>query len=319
MLLIPRVARADHQWGSYHWKRETSDPLILTIGDNHVPVSPANWSLILADVVANWDAFGGLYLGSQLVAGGQGDIESYNDNYGNTGWLGMARISVTRGRNKHIVAGEAFANDYYVTLAGYNGFDEPVEWQHVVCQETGHDFGFDHNREGPDGGLPDDTCMNDETRPLRYPFPNGHDTEQLDEMYAHDHGDGGGGGGPKKCHPRFGCAQAAHAIWAEAYRSQTEMFEASDLVVSARVQSSRLHRWVGRADRAIPVTRVRLRVSQVVKGEAAETLFLEQMWGDGFEIVDDPPYAAGQRYLLYLRQTDPDTYRIVNPKGRVWR
>lgn len=321
VLSPPLIANADHQWSSYHWKRTTNDPLTLTVGDNHIPVSPANtnWSLILGDVVANWDLFAGSYLAFQLVGGGGGDIESYNDNYGNNGWLGLARISITRGKNKHIVAGEAFANDYYVTLSGYTGFDEPIEWQHVVCQEVGHTDGLDHNREGPDGGVPDDTCMNDQTRPLRYPLPNVHDTDQLDEMYAHVHGDGGGGGKPPKCHPKKGCSGAAHAIWAERYDSEAELFEASDLVVQARVLSSRFSHWVGRPGRAVPMTRVQLRVNEAWKGNPGRTVRLEQTRGQGFEIADDPGYAPGQRYLLYLRRAGSGVYRIVNPQGRIPR
>jgi hypothetical protein len=147
-----------------------------------------------------------------------------------------------------------------------------------------------------------------------------HDTEQLDEMYAHVHGnDGGGGGGPPRCHPRVGCTRAVHAIWAERYESEEELLAASDLVVEARLLSSGFHRWAGRPDRAVPITQVRLAVSAVVKGEARGTVILEQTRGEGFELMDDPGYAPGQRYLLYLREIDPGVYRIVHPQGRVPR
>jgi hypothetical protein len=90
-LATASIATATHQWGSYHWQRSSNAVLALTVGDNHIPVSPAHWSAILGDVVASWDLFGGAYLAFEPVPGGTGDIESYNDDYGNTGWLDSRR------------------------------------------------------------------------------------------------------------------------------------------------------------------------------------------------------------------------------------
>jgi len=308
---------ASHQWASYHWERKNVNPLILTIGDNH-DVTLADWPFIFGEVVSNWNTDSGLYLSVVGVPGGQGDIESFNENYGDTGWLGLASISITRGKNKHIVRGTSKVNDYFIDLAGYYGFNEPTEWQHVFCQEIGHTFGMDHNRDGSTGGTPDDTCMNDGF-PLIYPLPNIHDTELLELMYAEDHGDGGGGGGgkPKKCHPKFGCPSVTHAFWAEQYSSEEEMFSASDLIVRATVVSSQFNRKVGRADRTIPITRVVLKVTEKLKGSAKKVIHLEQTRGPNLEIADDPGYVTNDSYILYLRKTGPNTYRTVNPDGRI--
>lgn len=264
MLFASSAAFASHQWGSYHFERDGVDTLTLSIGNNHDAGGTPNWSAILGDVVADWGngtgGYGGAHFDTVGTSGGSGNIESYNDNYGDNGWLGLARIWITRGKNKHITRGEALVNDSYVTLAGYDGFDQPVEWEQVMCQEIGHTFGLDHNNEGSVGGTPDDTCMNTDIRPLRYPTPNIHDTEMFDSdgMYAHDHGDGGGGGGePKKCHPVFGCPGApglGHAVWAEHYETDEEMFDAADAVVDATVLSSGFDRMVGQAASAVPVT-----------------------------------------------------------------
>lgn len=317
MFYLTQDLYASHQWGSYHWEKKNVDVLPVTIGDNH-DATLADWPNLFGDVAINWDFYSGLYLSVAVVPGGQGDIESFNDNYGDTGWLGIASISVKRGKNKHIVIGTSKVNDYYITLDGYYGFDEPVEWQHVLCQEIGHTFGLDHNRNGDSGGTPDDSCMNDEQRPLIYPTPNVHDTEQLDLMYAEDHGDEKGGGGkPPKCHPKFGCSSVTHAIWAEQYSSEEEMFSASDLVVRATVVSSQFNRKVGRADRAIPITRVVLKVTEKLKGSAKKVVLLEQTRGPNLEIADDPGYVTNDSYILYLRQTGSNTYRIVNPDGRI--
>ncbi len=317
-VLSAPVAWADHQWSSYHWKKDGTNVLHLTVGDNHTAAVP-NWPALFADTAVDWNSFGGAYLSVSAVAGGSGDIESYNDNYGNTGWLGLASISVTRGKNKHIVRGSAKANDYYVTLAGYYGFDQPVEWQHVLCQEIGHAFGLDHNREGTTGGTPDDSCMNDETRPLSFPIPNIHDTEQLDLMYAEDHGadGGGGGGGGPKCHPRFGCASIGHAIWAEQYDTENEMFDAADLVIRGTVRGSAAAGFAGSGNAAVPLTHVSVRVADVFKGNARGAVVVQQTRGPGLEIADDPGYVTGDEYTLYLRQIGPRTFRVVNPDGRV--
>jgi len=310
-------AYADHQWGSYHWEKKGTYTLTLSIGDNH---TTAQWSDLLRNSVGpDWHSHGGMYLDFEVVSGGSGDIESFNDNYGDTGWLGLASIWIKRGKSRHITRGEAKENDFYKTLAGYFGFDEPIEWQHVLCQELGHTFGLDHNREGLTGGEPDNTCMNDETRPLRYPIPNVHDTEMLEIMYAEDHADsGGGGGGSGKCHPVFGCGQGkVHAFWAEHYEEEHELFEAADVIVEASVLSSGFSHRVGQADRAVPITRVMLKVNETIKGKASRVIVLQQTRGPGLEIEDDPGYVSGDDYTLYLRQIGANSYRVVNPDGRI--
>ncbi len=308
-------AYADHQWSSYHWEKDGTLKLTLSVGNNHIS---GQWSDLLKNYAgSNWHYFGGMYLSVEVVGGGDGDIESYNANYGDTGWLGLASIWVKRGKNKHIVQGESKVNDYYITLKDYFGFDEDVEWKHVLCQEIGHTFGLNHNREGATGGEPDDSCMNDETRPLRYPDPNEHDTAMLDLMYAEDHGDGGGSK-EKKCHPKFGCGQGkVHAFWAEHYDDEQELFEASDAVVEATVLSSNFSHMAGPPDSAIPITRVRLKVNQTLKGNASRVILLQQTRGPGLEIDDDPGYVTGDGYTLFLRQTGANSYRVVNPDGRI--
>lgn len=308
------AAYADHQWSSYHWKKEGTFKLTLDIGNNHT----GQWPGLLNYVDSNWNTDGGSYLIINVVDGGTGDIESYNADYGNTGWLGLASIWVTRGKNKHITRGESKVNDFYTTLEGYYGFNEDVEYKHVLCQEIGHTFGLNHNREGATGGEPDNTCMNDETRPLRYPDPNVHDTEMLDQMYAEDHADGGGGGGGKKCHPVFGCGQGkVHALWAEHYDDEHELFEASDAVVDATVLSSSFSHMTGPADSAVPITRIMLKVEETFKGKTSRVITLLQTRGPGLEIADDPGYVTGDDYTLFLRQTGAKSYRVVNPDGRI--
>ncbi len=44
---------------------------------------------------------------------------------------------------------------------------------------------------------------------------------------------------------------------------------------------------------------------------------LEQTRGLGLELVDDPGYVSGDDYVLYLREIETNTYRTVNPDGRI--
>jgi len=44
---------------------------------------------------------------------------------------------------------------------------------------------------------------------------------------------------------------------------------------------------------------------------------LEQTRGPSLEIADDPGYVQGDNYTLYLREIDNNTYRTVNPDGRI--
>ncbi len=327
--LTAPAAYANHQWSSYHWERDGVDPLPLSVGDNHTVYNEgpytANWPAIFDDVIADWGpwpGFGGAHLNVTDTGGGSGNIESYNDDYGNTGWLGVASISVPRGKNKHIRSGSSRVNEYYIDLAGYDGFNELVEWRAVICQELGHTLGLAHNDEGVSGGEPDNTCMNTETRPLLYDSPNDHDTEMFDsaEMYGHDHGGGGGGGGGgPTCHPVRGCPGAAvgHVVWAEHYADEEEMFEAADAVVNVTVRSSAFDRTVGRGAAAVPITRVVLKVTDTFSGNTRPVILLEQTRGPSLELHDDPGYVQGDDYTLYLRELDANTYRVVNPDGRI--
>ncbi len=326
---ISTAAQADHQWSSYHWERDGVNPLEIIVADNHDPVAPANqnlpyWGPILGNVIADWasgnvDSYGGAHFGT--IDSGlslDGNVKSFNDDYGNTGWLGIASIWVTRGKNKHITRGESKVNDYYVTLAGYDGFDQIEEWQAVLCQEIGHTLGLAHTALV-------NTCMNTEVRPLRFGTPNGHDTEMLDIMYAEDHGGGdggggGGGGGPckKKKNPNCsGVVGFSHATWAEHYDSEGAMFDAADAVVDVTVMSSAFDGMIGRGRGAVPVTRVVLRVEGTLSGFTRRVIVLEQTRGPNLEIEDDPGYVQGDSYTLYLRQIDNNTYRTVNPSGRI--
>ena len=339
----PSDARAGHQWMSqsgsvgYHLKRVDVDPLVLRVQDNHDfyvgEAYTVDWPAIFQTVIADWSesdqisptvigGYGGLYLDLSAVNKGKTHIKSYNGYYGDTGWLGIAFISIGDFEG-HIRSGEAYVNEFYIEDfywpdggSQYTGFNEPDEWQGVMCQEIGHEFGLDHT----DG----DTCMNTGAREPMNDTPNDHDAEQLTEM-MHDHGDGGTTDDVVKlCNKKgkpAGCVQGTRqgrAVWAEQYQTEVEMFDAADLIVGATVlNGSSFDHTVGRAGRALPVSRVVLRVSDWIKGDSGRVIVLEQTRGLGLELVDDPGYVSGDDYVLYLRETDTNSYRTVNPDGRI--
>lgn len=178
---------ANHSWGSYHWAR-TANPFTLAAGDN---VSSA-WDSYLNTAISDWSA--STVLNVVKVPGGTrprnckattGRIEVCSETYGNTGWLGVARISVS---GSHITAATTKVNDTYFNTSTYN---TPPWRRLVMCQEVGHDFGLDHQDENfSNSNL--GTCMdytNDPDGGGSYgpsnEHPNGHDYDQLISIYGH--------------------------------------------------------------------------------------------------------------------------------------
>ena len=131
-----------------------------------------------------------------------------NDTYGNTGWVGIAGISLdTQG---HITTGYTKMNDTYYANPFY---DTPAWRLSVTCQELGHNLGLDHQDEAFNNQSLF-SCMDYQDPPFEY--PNAHDYEQLETIYGHTDlynsyaGGGGGGGGGGGCNspPGKGCNKA---------------------------------------------------------------------------------------------------------------
>jgi hypothetical protein len=180
-LLAPGLASANHSWGGYHWAR-TSNPFTLKLGDN---VS-GPWDANLATASSDWSQ--STVLDTTIVAGGTkprncrpttGRVEVCNTSYGNTGWLGLAGISITGGT--HITKGYVKLNDTYFNTATYN----TTAWRNLVmCQEVGHTFGLDHQDENFNNGNLG-TCMDYTSDPSSNQQPNAHDYEELEIIYQH--------------------------------------------------------------------------------------------------------------------------------------
>ena len=175
-------ASATHSWGGYHWAR-TSNPFTLKLGDNLTSA----WDSYLVTTSSDWSASS--VLDTVIVAGGTkprscrattGRVEVCNAAYGNTGWLGVASISITD--STHITSGTVKLNDTYYASASYN---TPAWRNMVMCQEVGHTFGLDHQDEAFDN--PNlNTCMDYTNNPSTNQHPNSHDFDQLVTIYGHN-------------------------------------------------------------------------------------------------------------------------------------
>jgi len=355
--LAAPAAYAGHQWNDYHWQIPTGGSNVdLAVADcqggltwnGGIDATHGDWNFVISDAASPAaapltvnndptlscptsasDPIGGFPHAGQNASNDSTweTIYTFDDDYGNNGWLGVAIIEIDL--DSHILFGETFLNEYYTWASS---FDEGREWRRVYCQETGHVLGLDHVKDLS-------SCMYSSQRPFVNPseFPNAHDGDQVVAITDAEGApppepepDPDGGSFCDKHPDHWKCTGAvpgagavpsatkAKATWAERFASEGEMFESADLVVSATVLSgSSLVRFAGRPGRELPVSQVTLRVEDAFKGRSRPVILLEQTRGPGLEIEDDPGYVAGDDYLLYLRQIAANTYRAVNPSGRI--
>ena len=192
------TSMAGHAWSSYHWER-SSNPFNLDLGDN----VDSSWDGHLLSTSTDWSV--STVIDTTVIAGTvkprrcnfkTGNVQVCNLTYGNNGWLGVAGISI---RGGHITAGYVKLNDTYFNTTTYN---TPAWRQMVTCQEIGHTFGLGHQDE-TFGNANLDTCMDYTSNPESNQYPNQHDYDQLESIYAHlDASDDGGDTGDKGCNPR---------------------------------------------------------------------------------------------------------------------
>jgi len=97
-----------------------------------------------------------------------GQVRICNLAYGQTGWLGVAGISIDA--NSHITKGYTKLNDTYFSMIFYN---DPSWKQSVTCQELGHNVGLHHQDEDFYSESSLFSCMDYQVPP--YPSPNTHD------------------------------------------------------------------------------------------------------------------------------------------------
>jgi len=182
-ILFTGTCLADHSWGDYHWARTGDIPFNLTI----INSTTTDWDDYVGLAVADWSMSNELNMIQSSGASNKktrrqcrspnGQVRICNLSYGNTGWLGIAGISIDN--NGHIVTGYTKLNDYYFSMSHYN---TPAWKQSVTCQELGHNVGLGHQDENFDNQSLF-SCMDYQDPPFEN--PNAHDYEQLTTIYNH--------------------------------------------------------------------------------------------------------------------------------------
>jgi hypothetical protein len=183
LVCLPVAALADHSWSSYHWARTTNSYDLTVINS-----TTSDWDDYVSLAISDWSQSQKLNMiedpGGSIESkdrrqckGGTGTVRICNLAYGQTGWLGIAGISIDG--NGHIATGYTKLNDTYFSWNFYNRAD----WkQSVVCQELGHNIGLGHQDEDFDNQSLF-SCMDYQDPP--YEYPNQHDYQQLDAIYGH--------------------------------------------------------------------------------------------------------------------------------------
>ena len=187
------AAYADHQWSDYHWQIPTGElKVALAVADckdggltwdGGIAATHGDWNGVIlaaaspAPLTVNTDSTltsscPGVLSGGFPHAGqsaGDETIHTFDDDYGQNGWLGLAIIAIDS--DHHIQFGETFLNEYYTWASSFN---DPREWRRVYCQETGHVLGLDHVKDLS-------SCMYSSPRPFVNPseYPNAHDGDQV--------------------------------------------------------------------------------------------------------------------------------------------
>lgn len=188
--MLATVADARHQWRKYEWAYDGAE-IDAPVIDN---TSGGGWSTRVAKAVNDWNESSRIEAGVPVPKGTNtnctfilGQIHVCNGDYGSTGWLGIASISIN---GNEIIAGYTKLNDYYFNQPSYNTED----WKQLVtCQEIGHDYGLAHQNEN---FMTDATtsCMEYTSWPEGNTTPDQHDYDQLEAMYTVGDGTTGGGG-----------------------------------------------------------------------------------------------------------------------------
>ncbi len=123
-MLITAASYASHSWSNYHWAR-TTNSFDLTI----VNSTTSDWDSYVSQSVGDWSSSSKLNMVEDTsgdtsnktrrrCAGPNGQVRICNLAYGQTGWLGIAGISIDT--DGHITTGYTKLNDTYFNQAYYN-------------------------------------------------------------------------------------------------------------------------------------------------------------------------------------------------------
>lgn len=235
------------------------------------------------------------------------EVSVFDGYYGNTGWAGIASIESYSGCN--ILHGHARVNrSYSYSSNGYRG---------IFCQEVGHLFGLDHSN---DGGCMGGGYFYDINTYYTVVSHNVNDiyNKYISKPLAASFPAVAGG------EIQAGQARAI-AFWHERPRTIEEASQKSEAVVSAHVMkivpgpdlTVPVEGLENGMDR-IPTQRILFSVDQVIAGALNGRVFeLFHTGNEDYQVVEDPSYAVGERYVLFLTTQERGAYRVIAPEGRL--
>ena len=304
-ILTGVTAANAHNWGCWRQPNRTV-PAYVT----------ASLSSQAIAAVSEWDT-------KTILAvprvGSHTEISVFDGYYGNTGWAGLASIESYSGCN--ILHGHARVNrSYSYTSNGYRG---------IFCQEVGHLFGLDHSNDGGCMGGGYFYSIN------TYYTVVQHNINDIATKYS---------GVPLMAEPSPGLvamsplkgegplsgeipegSAKAVAFWHDRPTTLDEAVDRSQAVVVGRVMQI-----LPGADLVVPVEglkngedriptqRILVSVEQVLSGRLkGRVIELFRTGNDTYTMDEDPSYAVGERYVLFLTPKDHLTYRVIAPEGRL--
>jgi hypothetical protein len=172
LLTTAGLVMAGNQWYCWHWPKNT-----ITVNT----AAGGYWGGIISSEFSEWDS------GTCVDFTSGSEITGDANFYGNTGWLGLARLLDYDTSTCEIIRAESLMNQSYLDGPSYDETDD----RHVTCQEHGHTIGLDH-RKSPRH----QTCMND--RFLGFPDFDAHDVATVAAITTGCSADDGGGNGEKE-------------------------------------------------------------------------------------------------------------------------
>jgi hypothetical protein len=289
MLPLLEAPAAAHDWGCWRQPNRTVYSRNTAANSSQAQAALNEWS---ADTILNI-----------VNVSYHTEISVYDGNYGNTGWGGLASIESSSGCN--ILHGHATLNTYYsYTSNGKRG---------VFCQEVGHLFGLQHSNDGGcmGGGYYYDinsyyTVVSHNINDIAAKY-NGvpASTAPGDDEHAED------------------TSSRVQAVWYHNPRTLAETYDLATAVVVARVVDVNDAADIvvpsaafENGEHRVPNQRIAMQVTRTVKGEIGPEFELFHTGNREFVLGGDPPYAIGQRYLLFLMARGDGSYLVVSPEGR---